>query len=152
MIRLYSLAPVFLLLGLFIQPACAAEKDDKKAAELEWAKGVAKDFFEAAFNGHLEQAESLIDSSLKQAFAKEGDKRLREWLNNSIAIQGFRAPVFVTEAIAPDQDDAAFKGTFQSKFGDKEKSFQFSLRVLKEKESGKWRVSYFLFSEKDEKK
>jgi hypothetical protein len=147
MIRLYTLTSVFLLLNSFLQPACAADVNRKKAAELRWAKGVARDFLEAAFTGQLEQAESLIDTSLKKSFAKEGEKRLREWLNNSIGIRGFRAPVFRSEKIAPDRDEASFRGTFR----DKEKSFAFSLRVVKDKESGKWRVSYFRFSERNEK-
>jgi len=67
-------------------PAFATDESVKKAAERKWAKGVATDFLDAAFNGKLEQAESLMDLSLKKSFAKEGEKRLREWLNNSIAI------------------------------------------------------------------
>jgi len=148
MIRLYALALWLLLLGWFSQLACAADVSKKKAAELKWAKGVATDFIDAAFNSNLEQAESLIDSSLKKALAKEGKNRLREWLNNSIAIQGFRDPVFESEEIAPDQDEASFKGNFKAK----EKRFQFSLRVIKDKESGKWRVSYFRFSEHNQKR
>src|SRR5262250_3420457 len=72
MIRLYALPAGLLLLSLLIQPARAADVSEKKAAELKWAKGVAVDFLDAAFNGHLEQAESLIDSSLKASFAREG--------------------------------------------------------------------------------
>jgi hypothetical protein len=143
-----------LLLGLLGQPACAADAGEKKTAELKWAKGVAVDFFDAAFSGQFEQAESMIDSSLKASFAKEGERRLREWLNNSIAIQGFRAPVFQSETIAPDQDEASFQGTFQAKnfsSPEKEKSFTFSLRVVKDKESSKWRVCYFRFSERNQK-
>ena len=148
MIRLHALPSALLVVSIFLQPACAADVGKKKTAELKWAKGVAKDFLKAAFKGQLEQAESLIDSSLKKSFAKEGEKRLREWLNNSIAIRGFRAPVFQSEKIAPDQDEASFQGRFE----DKEKSFGFSLRVVKDKESGKWRVSYFRFSEQNQKR
>ena len=131
----------------FSTAACATEASEKKAAELKWAKGVASDFLDAAFKGNLEQAESLIDSSLKKTFGKEGEQRLREWLNNSIAIRGFRAPVFQSEEIAPDQDEASFKGTCQGK----EQAFQFSLRVVKDKEGSKWRVSFFQIWERDEK-
>jgi hypothetical protein len=129
-------------------PVFAGEADSKKAAELAWAKGVAEDFLDAAFAGKGEQAQALVDSSLKSVLAKEGEQRLGEWLNNSIAIKGFHDPVIRTEAIAPDQDEAAFKGTFQKG----QKPMQFSLRVVKDKESGKWRVSYFQFREQDEEK
>ncbi len=148
MIRLYALAAGLLLLTWFIPPADGADANEKKAAELKWAKGVATDFFDVAFTGKLEQAESLIDSSLQMAFAKDGETRLREWLNNSIAIRGFVDPVFQSEEIAPDQDEAFFKGTFKTK----EKGFQFSLRVVKDKANGKWRIGYFQFREQEEKK
>jgi|GEM_PF-7001086 len=148
MIRLYALALGLLLSSWASQLTCADDMSDKKSAELKWAKGVATDFLNAAFNGKIEQAESLIDSSLKMAFAKEGEKRVREWLNNTIAIQGFHDPAFESEEIAPDRDEASFKGHFKGN----EKRFQFSLRIVKDKESGKWRVSYFQFKEKEPSK
>jgi hypothetical protein len=82
-----------------------------------------------------------------------GASGLREWLNNSIAIQHFRDPVFQAETIAPDNDEASFKGTFQRdghrQDGTKETiTFQYSLRVSKDKDSGKWRVSFFQFKER----
>jgi hypothetical protein len=143
------MALCLLVAGCLALPACGGEAEGKKAAELSWAKGVAEDFLDAAFAGKGEQAQTLIDSSLKSAFAKESEHRLGEWLNNSIAIQGFHDPVIRTETIAPDQDEAAFKGTFQQR---EQKRLNFSLRVVKDKESGKWRVSYFQFREQEEKK
>jgi hypothetical protein len=131
--------------------ALAGDKQkDKKSAELKWARGVASDFFEAAFKANLVMAENLIDSSLKKNFEKRGKTELKEWLNNSIAIQNFREPAIATEAIAPDRDEAVFTGTFRAKDRPK-KVLTFTLRVVKEKDSGKWRVSYFRFQEKDEK-
>ncbi len=148
MIKFHALTSALLLLNS-IPPGLAADEGDRRVAELKWAKGVATDFLDSAFNGNLVQAEGLLDSSLKRSFARDGDKRVGEWLNNSIAIQGFRAPVIQSEDIAPDLDEASFKGTFQSG----KKAFQFSLRVVKDKEGGKWRVSYFHFVEQhDEKK
>src|ERR1700676_2089296 len=97
--RYCAFVSVFLLWGISLQPANAAD-ESKKDADLRWAKGVAKDFLEAAFNGNIEQAENLIDSSLKKSFAGAGDGRLREWLSNSIGNQGFRAPAFQSEEIA----------------------------------------------------
>jgi hypothetical protein len=41
--------------------------------------------------------------------------------------------------MAPDKDEALFRGTFKGKKGEA----AFSLRVVKEKDSGKWRVSFF---------
>ena len=154
MIR-WHILPAALLLLSFLMPHAGANEErerqpdpnEKKAAELKWAKGVATDFLDAAFKGDLEQAESLIDASLKEAFAKEGEKRLREWLNNSIAIRGVRAPDFQSAEIAPDQDEASFKGTFHNT----EKKFEFSLRVVRHKDGNKWRVCHFQYRERVEK-
>lgn len=137
-----------LLVNSLTLPACAEEVDGKKEAELMWARGVAEDFLDAAFTGNAEQSQALLDSSLKSAFAKAGEHRLSEWLNNSIAIKGFHNPVIQKESIAPDRDEAAFKGTFQKE----QAPMQFSVRVVKEKETGKWRVSNFLFRQQDETK
>ena len=43
------------------------------------------------------------------------------------------------EEIAPDKDEAVFRGSFKGKKGEA----TFSLRVVKEKDGGKWRVSFF---------
>ena len=51
-------------------PAFATDESVKKAAERKWAKGVATDFLDVAFSGKLEQAESPIDSSLKNRSPK----------------------------------------------------------------------------------
>lgn len=133
---------ILALLALSLPTTWAAE-ESKKDAELRWAKGVAEDFLNAAFWGELEQAESLLDATFKKAFATQGEKRLREWLNNSIGTQGFRSPVVSSEEISPDQDEASFKGTFKGISS----PYQFSLRVVKDKESGKWRVNYLQFNE-----
>jgi hypothetical protein len=145
MFRASILCSVFGLLLCPLLTISAVEAETKKAAELKWAKGVMSDFLDAAFGGRLAHAEALLDVTLKKTMAKESETRLRDWLNNSIAIQEFRDPKITSESIAPDQDEAAFKGTFQGK----DRHFTFSLRVLKEKESGEWRVSYFHFVEQE---
>jgi len=77
-----------------------------------------------------------------------GLARKRNQCPRSKYIRGFHTPVFQPEKIAPDEDEASFKGTFKAE----QKGFPFSLRVVKDKESGKWRVSYFQFKEQEEKK
>lgn len=148
MVRFRYLALSVLLLGFLSRPTSGEDVKEKKAEELSWAKGLATDFLDAAFNFDLEAAENLMDSSLKTAFAKDGEHRLREWLNNSIAIHEFRSPVIASETIAPDQDEASFKG----KFTGKSRRLQFSLRVVKDKGSGKWRVGYFRFRDIEDEK
>ena len=123
-----------------------AKADDKsaarKVAELKWAKGVATDFLEATFDWRIEQADALIDASLKKSFQKGGENSLREWLNNTICIRMYHDAVIESEELAPDQDEAAFKGKLKAGEGAQARSISFSLRVAKEAESGKWRVSF----------
>ncbi len=123
----------------------ASGQENRKALEMEWAKGVAEDFLEAAIKGDDRSAESLVDTTMKARFAREGESALSNWLNNSVAIQHFSQPEISTESMSPDDDEAAFRGTMQRQADPKE-PFEFSLRVVKEKESGKWRVSMFRFN------
>ena len=120
--------------------------DDKsaarKVAELKWAKGVATDFLEATFDWRIEQAEALIDASLKKSFQKGGENSLREWLNNTICIRMYHDAVIESEELAPDQDEASFKGKLKAGEGAQARSISFSLRVAKDAETGKWRVSF----------
>ena len=120
--------------------------DDKsaarKVAELKWAKGVATDFLEATFDWRIEQAEALIDASLKKSFQKGGENSLREWLNNTICIRKYHDAVIESEELAPDQDEASFKGKLKAGEGAQARSISFSLRVAKDAETGKWRVSF----------
>lgn len=123
------------------------EKDDEKSAarkvaELKWAKGVATDFLEATFDWRIEQAEALIDAGLKKSFQKGGENSLREWLNNTICIRMYHDAVIESESLAPDQDEASFKGKLKAGEGTQARSISFSLRVAKDAETGKWRVSF----------
>jgi hypothetical protein len=128
--------------------ATTPDREGKKAEDLKWAKGVASDFLTAAFEGDTKSAAALIDVSLKEAYAKEGERALWEWLNNSIAIQGFRSPTIREEAMSPDGNEASFRGDFRRvQEGQKTRPHTFTLRVVKGKGGDHWRVSHFRFRE-----
>jgi hypothetical protein len=127
---------------LFAGPAGGQE--NKKAIELEWAKGVAEDFLAAAIAGDSRSAELLVDTTMKASFARKGESALSYWLNNSVAIQHFSQPAIAKEAISPDDDEAVFRGTMQR--SEPKEVYDFAVRVVKEKDGGKWRVSMFRFS------
>jgi hypothetical protein len=52
-----------------------------------------------------------------------------------------------SEEMAPDKDEASFRGTFKGKKAEAE----FSIRVSKEKDGGKWRVCFFTAGEYKER-
>jgi len=112
--------------------------DAKKAADLKWAKGIAADFFAAAVSGQEQQAAALVDASLIAAFGKNNEAHFRDWLNNTFATYGYGEAVFESEEIAPDRDEVVLKGHFK----DTKPALAFSIRVVKNKDSGMWRVSY----------
>jgi hypothetical protein len=127
--------------------ATAGGQENKvaKAVEMEWAKGVAEDFLAAAISGDSKSAEALVDASLKAAHMREGENVFSSWIQYSIGGQQFTAAAIAKEAMSPDQDEAVFRGTMQRNTEPKE-LFDFSLRVVKEKDGGKWRVSMFRFN------
>jgi hypothetical protein len=116
-------------------PAPGDEKADKKQAELKWAKGVATDFLKAVTASENEQAEQLMTADLKKSV---GDAN---WLLRVYNAQLRKGHTITEEQIAPDQDEASFKGLLQ---GEKHEA-DYSLRVVREKDSGRWRVAYFHF-------
>jgi hypothetical protein len=130
------------------EPGAAKDTPPSRAEELKWAKGVAEDFLNLAFAGDLKHAQALIDTSLKNAYAQEGERALWEWLNNSIAIRGYRSPTIREELLSPAGDEASFRGEFKRvEELMPDRKYTFNLRVVKEKDSGKWRVSLFTFRE-----
>lgn len=129
------------LVMLLIFSIGTVQAGDKKQDELNWAKGVAVDFLAAVRTTDTDQAIALLSTELK----KQTD--LRNWLL-SVANAGLRKDARITvEDISPDQDETSFKGELT---GDKHVA-NFSMRVVKEKDSGKWRISFFRFDEVTER-
>src|SRR5262245_55920277 len=125
------------------QPA----KSDKAQAELKWAKGVVLDFFNAAKHGQ--------DDERKQATLLMTDKLKKALSSNSLTPESFISYAFQNnriaswtikvEEIAPDVNEAVFRGTFTGKDPGNGKEIQadFVVRVVKEHEGGKWRINIF---------
>jgi hypothetical protein len=116
------------------KPAAA----DKKEPALIWAKEVVTDFLNAAGNRNLAAAELLLTDELRKNFKAMNDSAPPEMsLNRTlllISVIGTQWSIS-REEIAPDRDEAVFRGSFRDGGG-------FSVRVTKEKESGKWRVHF----------
>jgi hypothetical protein len=123
-----------LLCGLALP---AARGEDAKTAELAWAKEVATDFLSAGLGGNYASAEALATAEFKKTLQESGPSSITFLLSS--AAGGAESWTIGTEEIAPDKDEAVFRGAFRGKKGEA----TFSLRVAKEKDGGKWRVSFF---------
>ena len=113
----------------------------KKDAEMKWAKEVATDFLRAGLNRDFSTAETLVTADFKKAL-KEANLTVGDRLRG-VVNDGAESWVVTNEEMAPDQDEAVVRGTFKGKNGEAE----FSVRVTKEKEGGKWRVCFFTAAE-----
>jgi hypothetical protein len=140
--RLLALACVLLSCA----SAVAAEGDTKQDAELKWAKEVASDFLTAGLQHNYASAEALVTADFRKAL-KEGNTSVTDRLSDVVASGGgAESWVLTYEELAPDRDEALFRGAFKAKKGDA----AFSVRVAKEKEGGKWRVCFFAAGEYQE--
>jgi hypothetical protein len=117
------------------------KKEDKKAAELKWAKEVAADFLSAGARREYASAEALLTAEFKKSL-KEGSTSVSDRLSSS-AIWSAKSWVVEKEEIAPDKDEALFRGKLKNDSGEAE----FSVRIVKEGDGGKWRVGFFSFGD-----
>jgi len=123
-----------------IASAFAGAPDDKKKSEQEWAKGVAIDFVKAIMAREPMQAKQLLVPELaKVTTAQDLPSPLHE-----LSLPGDRWEL-AKELMAPDKNELALEVTFTCNTGDKVYEKPLSLRIVKHKDSGQWRIDYFLF-------
>ncbi len=142
------LASVLLL--LLSVAALAQQPPDKKDAELKWAREIASDFLSAGLRQDHVQASVLVASDLKKAVEKDRTT-LDSFLSShfsTLRMQGAKTWTFASEIIAPDKDEAVFRGQCTGDTGEAD----ITVRVVKEKESGKWRVHLFAIGRWKKKK
>jgi hypothetical protein len=142
--RLHLLSLVVAVAAL--APARAADPavsdPAKKKAELKWARGVADDFLAALGTGESKAATALLTADYAKAIAGKGSAAdyLARWFNPA------EKSTITGEDISPDDDEVQLKGTLESSNGDGTVTWRsaFVLRVVKEKDSGRWRVGFVL--------
>jgi hypothetical protein len=143
--------PLALLCMLLFVPASFGAEPDaaepaaavaKKMRELAWAKGVAEDFLHAMCGFDHEQAAMLMSPELRKEIAMQFS--LDFWVGRVSRADLAGGAKITEEQISPDTDEAAFRGTLHGS----KKTADFSMRLVKEKESAKWRVIFFRFRER----
>jgi hypothetical protein len=118
--------------------------DPKKAAELKWARDVAETFLHDVVGGKwAEAATSTTAAYMRRDRSGTGSHSIMttaDGISDGYKPGTALGPATISaEEIAPEADEASFKG----KFNEPGRTGTFTLRVVKEKESGKWRVDHF---------
>jgi hypothetical protein len=123
------------------RPAPAPEKKDE---ELKWAKGIAEDFLDAMRASNCERAKLLMNKELTAAVNADIN-----WFNQSgnTGVGGDGPTTILEEFMAPDKEEAVFRGRQEGVSGTSKLQAKFTVRVAKDKESGKWRVCYYGYGE-----
>ena len=112
-------------------------QDPKKAADLKWARETAIDFLTAINSGKTAAAASLLTDDFRKAGEKQSNFLSRPqfgWPNP----ESFN-PKIIKEEISPDGNEVSIRGKVDDPQG------SFTVRVIKEKDGGKWRVNFFTF-------
>jgi len=115
------------------------KKANKKQADLKWARGVVDDFWAAGKDGDTVQAAVLLSAELKKAIGQLGQGGDNSYRFTQLQNHGMQSWSVVKEEMAPDQEEAVFQGVLRGKSGEA----AFSVRVIREKEGGRWRIHFF---------
>jgi hypothetical protein len=124
-------------------PMASGADDDTKKAEAKWARGVADDFFAAMKKGETESAVGLLTAEYASSIAGKGSaaEALRRLLGTTAFT--FEKATVTGESISPDKDEVQLKGELVRASNDATESVSaFVLRVVKEKETGRWRIGF----------
>ncbi len=123
------------------KPITKSTVPDKAKAELKWAKGIVEDFFTTGSGPEYKQAVTLMSGELKKTVNPEDlvYNRLYEKAGTW---------TFSSEELSPDGMEAVFRGTVLGKKGSYENhDATFVARVLKDKDSGAWRIHLFAMTD-----
>lgn len=109
----------------------ASVKAGNASADLKWAKDVVESFFTGVRDTQYSDVAKLIVG---------GDD-----YSNRIRQMGVKSWVIQSEEMAPDKNEASFRGTYVGSDTDivgKTKAYEFLIRVVKQQDSGLWRISF----------
>jgi hypothetical protein len=134
------------LIATSLAYADAGDKVAQKQAEVEWAKGVATDFLKAMKRKDDRQARQLLTPELRDWYDKGGIELPEGKLGKLDRSREDWNWEFVKDKVAPDKDEVMLEGILSGLFRDEVEAL-FTVRVVKVKESGRWRIDYFLFGE-----
>jgi hypothetical protein len=126
--------------------AHGGDEADNRKAEVEWAKDVVTDFLKAVKAEEFGQARRLLTPELRREYNKD-----KIFLPAGAGI--FLEPIsweFSKDEIAkiaPDKGEVVLRGMVYVRSGDKKAKGAFTIRVVKVKDTGLWRIDYLLVEE-----
>lgn len=112
-------------------PVTDPGKGGNASADLKWAKDVVEAFFTAVRDGQDAEATKLIVG---------GDD-----YSNRVRQMGVKSWLIKSEEMAPYKNEASFRGMYVGSDTDvpgKTKEYEFLIRVVKQQDSGLWRISF----------
>jgi hypothetical protein len=140
----------------FYPALLAADAKKEDSADLKWARGIAKDFWEAYLNGDGE-AGGLLSPELSKSLTIGDSSADRELLLLTLPYR-HSAVVVVSEEIAPDRNELILRETLSGKKTIGEETFEqmkvtadYTLRIAKESGGGRWSIRYFRLKERAQK-
>jgi hypothetical protein len=112
-------------------PATDPVKSGDASADLKWTKDLVESFFTAVQDTRYSEAAGLIVNG--------------EHYSNHIKQMGVRSWTIKSQEMAPDKNEASFRGTYVGSDTDavgKTREYEFLIRVVKQQDSGLWRISF----------
>jgi hypothetical protein len=114
-------------------PASATNpgKGGDASADLKWAKDIVEAFFTAVRDTEYSESTKLIGGG--------------EDYSNRVRQMGVKSWVIKSEEMAPGKNEASFRGTYVGSDTDvsgKTKEYEFLIRVVKQQDSGLWRINF----------
>jgi hypothetical protein len=120
---------------------------DKKKSEAEWAKAVAVDFLKSVQAKETKQSLQLLTPKLAARLEQVADVKRSIQPPTPLHEGSVDSWEFASEKVAPDKDEVAFGGKVVGKYSGSSYESSFTIRVVKDKDAGRWRIDYFLFEE-----
>jgi hypothetical protein len=136
--------------------ALAAGAEPGPVSEVQWAKGIAEDYWRALRTGKREQAAALLSPELVRSLI-EYERRTRgnpkpEW--PYFSLPGFVGPdvsvLFDTQDLAPDRAEVVFRGKLAGKEYGETIAADFTMRVAREGTGGRWSIRFLLVADHKE--
>ena len=106
---------------------------------MKWAKEISDAFFVAAKNKQARQAALLLSAEMRDGLRGTAAGDASTSLSNTFGNWKLDSWSYNSERLSPEKNEASFQGILKSReYGEAD----FVLRVVKEKDTGLWRVSF----------
>ena len=106
-----------------------------------------EDFLAAMFKGEDNQGQAQLLMTKEHLAVVQADMNWYNHFSNAGFARSGSSATIAEETLSPEKDEAVFRGRLDGRFNDGAVQSKFTLRLTKDKESGKWRVSFFTYAD-----